>query len=1008
MAVRIYSAPAGTEPTDAEVGLLSAAAAACGRATLLVPTLDARDTCRRRLADAGAGTGIEVATPAAWVAGLWGLFGDGRRIVSAAERKLLMAQVAADADESARANAPGSVSLLAELARDCLPFALDRPRPAAAGFSAAERRLLKMLAVYEERLRGCGLIEASSAACALAEGFGSVLPACARAVAVRGVSRLPEWLLSLLDAVAGAGDVVFVLNGAQSDMVPSLEERFCCAAEELPGAEPPAPVPAFAEVGGPTARDAAQTRIIEALAADDVAVAAPDPLAAFRVLAPRLAARGIAARAEGSAPFSETRAGQMLMRLVDLLDRMETEEPGAWWPAPEIPDWIRSPFSGIGPASAHTAVAFDTSLRKTRRLTGEGLLARLDSLQSSVQNLERERADEQGRERRPIVVKSVLDALAQCRYARALQLMRDAAAAAPASAFGAAGAVAQQAELGSLQAALELFDRARQLGVSDSAACGVLGDLRVRASLAAYPDVQAGARAAAGPSVSFRSLECIADAAPASCEAVFIADASAAANPLIERESIGSIVAAKLGCAGIELAPVARQRDLFSRALQAARGAAALAYVARDDQAAECYPAVAYTELKAANEGLAPSVALPPLPAEAELFANLDPAGGAGMHVDDGPRLGEHALTRDAIPFLMPGKRRVGDRAVPRALSASQIENYLSCPYSWFIGNRVSTRRLDAEFGAIEQGNFAHDVMQRFHERLREAGLGRVRPDGAEGLSPYLQQMDAAFDEVREDHARGKYTHGKYAEEKRPRPVRGALVAIDELERNRLEAMRPAFHEVVRYESTLLPIYEPALFEYSFDKEGVTYAGHPLGGRIDRIDVAPSAGDGERFVIIDYKNRADVSSFNSPDPSMMLEPGEELAPGWLPGREQDRAPKVQALVYALAYQRLIAGSAQGAVYIGLRGPQAAGAVSDALTECEPPAFPQDKVAMFPGVKKPRSRAKHDGDMRFPDLLECVEHAIAGELARLEAGAIAPRPASDSCAYCPLTMCEKRR
>ena len=351
----------------------------------------------------------------------------------------------------------------------------------------------------------------------------------------------------------------------------------------------------------------------------------------------------------------------------------------------------------------------------------------------------------------------------------------------------------------------------------------------------------------------------------------------------------------------------------------------------------------------------------------------------------------------------------MGGEPRPRTLSASQIESYLACPYRWLVTNRVSTRRLDAGFGPIEMGNFVHDVMQRFHERLIEAGLARVTPAN---LDACLAELEIAFDETRDDHARGKHTHGRYSKATggKPQTIKGPLVATDELERNQIEAMRPKLREVVRHESDMLSIFSPALLEYAFDKEGVSYAGRPLGGRIDRIDTAPAAGAGERFVVIDYKNRASLGEFACPDPTMALDEDEQLSPAWLPGREADRAPKVQTLIYATAYARLTGGSPQGAVYFGTRGPVVKGAVAAALVESEPPAFPRDKVSGYPGVKPARGRsaAKHDGELEFGELLEQVERAIAVELDALEAGRVAPAPAQDSCGHCPLTMCARRR
>ncbi len=58
--------------------------------------------------------------------------------------------------------------------------------------------------------------------------------------------------------------------------------------------------------------------------------------------------------------------------------------------------------------------------------------------------------------------------------------------------------------------------------------------------------------------------------------------------------------------------------------------------------------------------------------------------------------------------------------------------------------------------------------------------------------------------------------------------------------------MLSKLHEVVRDEADMLSIFTPSQFEYSFDKEGVTYAGRALGGRItestrQRMPVSGSA-----------------------------------------------------------------------------------------------------------------------------------------------------------------------
>lgn len=1018
MTASVYVTNAGTALSAGEIELITGMLDAHGRVTLLVPRYDEGEVVRRNLADAGVGTGVDVVTPAAWIAGLWELFGDGRQPVGTLQRQLLMAQVLAEtqARDSGSLeplkNNPGSAKMLAEMARDFYPYALSDEVDLSV-LSRAERRSIDMLARYGTLLGGeHGLIEPSVAAVKLRVQLMSHAPACAQAVAVRGVMRLPKYLLHLLDAVACNGELGFMYNGRYGAFTRDLSAYFDVAPRRLDEHAPSAPEPSFAEVCGPTARAASYARLTVELASacpaqECVAICVPEPSALLRELGPRLAARGVSVQAENFERFADTRAGQMFFQLIDLLERMETQERSAWWPAPDIVDWIRSPFSGVGPGARHAVVALDSKLRKNRALTKEGLFAQLDSMQSRELNRERAAAEEQGRALRPVVLKETIDALDAKRFSRALHLMYEAAAAASSAAFGVEGAAAQRAELFALQSAYEVFKEARTLGISEEVALAALRELGVPTMRAYFPAAErddAGVAGQAPTRVRIMRMDGLAVHEAGSFGAVLLADVDAESYPLAERDTVSSMLAVKLGCSGISASAAACQRDRVARCLQAARNSAVLAYVSRDNAAEVRFPALAYAELRAEAEARGALDLVVGLPAEHELFANLDVLDGEGVQVDDAARSGEHVLDGELAPYVLLSQRSVGGRAVTRTLSASQVENYLACPYRWFVNSRVTTRRLDVEFGPIERGNFAHDVMQRFYERLAECGIERVTLGNAVRCH---EEMDRAFEEMREDHMRGRYTHGRYAKDERPRAIHSGLVPLDEIERNRIEAMRTMFHEVVDHDATMLSAYRPSQFEYSFDKQDITYAGRSLGGRIDRIDCAPGAGDGERFVVIDYKTGSNAAEMSCADPTMQLDDGELLAEDWLPGRDKDKSPKVQTLMYATALERMTGGSAQGAVYYGLRGPLVAGAVSSSLTECEPPAFPEDKLTSFPGVKG-RSRAKHDGTMEFSDLLTQVEHAISLELDRLQSGDVAPRPASDSCTFCPLTMCEKRR
>lgn len=1019
MPVRIYTTGAGCNLSPAEIAILRELCDRNGRAVLLVPTFDERAVCRRDLGKAGLGLGVDVETVASWTASLWGLLGDGRAIASSTERKLLMSGVLGEAAQDPGgvapfADNPGTADMLVKMAAAMLPRCLDAAGGAYpdVAFSAAERRTLGLLVRYADRLRAQGLIEACAARGQLVRALDDNVPVCASAVAVRGFSSMEVDVLDLFACIARVGEVVVLEGRDQESLADLLTMPLGASVDDFPTADPELPATAAVELAGPGAREAACTQILSQMAASGamLACATPDPYRDFLRMAPRLAAKGMSCRFAGSVPFARTRSGQMLFMLVDLLDRMNREQASSWWPAPELVEWIRSPLSGVGPARRQTVMAFDTMLRRNRRLTVADVLSQLNSIQSRELNAETACAEAQRRAARPVVAMDVVEALQQERYSRALRLMHAAAQAAPAAAFGACGLSAQMAELAALERADELLGVARSLGVDESRVLEPLRGLSVHISIACTPVRQDVADAAetGAPAVIFATVDELSRRSHASYDGVLLADMGVAEYQAKERDTVASILAQKLGCATLAIPAGERQLAQFSRALESAGSRAVLCRIARDRQGEELFAIPAFGELSMRAKRVGKAMDALSVPGEGALFANMDATSGEGLCEQAVAALGRAELLPEVRSLVMLLQRSVGGNAVPRTLSASSIENYLACPFRWFTSNRVPTRKFDCAFSPVEMGNFVHDVMQRFHERLIDCGLKRVTPDN---LDACMDEMDAAFAETREEHARGRYLYGRRAENKDARKISAPLVALDQLESYAIDAILTQLRKVVCYESTLLAIYEPALFEYAFDRENVSYAGYPLGGRIDRVDVAPDAGSGERFVVIDYKNRSVASYFKGEDPTRDLEGGEELEPGWLPGLDEDRSPHVQTLIYATALERLgqregRPRQAQGAVYFGTRRAGISGAVSASLWESE--GIPNDRPCVFPGPPKGRGKNKKEGSLEFEELLDLVEQSIAAELSRCAEGGIAPAPHRDSCSFCPVTMCEKRR
>lgn len=1043
MGVRIIGTQAAQEMLPAEVELVRAAVARCSVVTLLADGMGEKRRVERELARAGVGLGAAVTVPAFWLADRWGLYGDGRAIVSASDRRLIMADVLARAAEADRgplgANA-GTVKLLARMASELLPQAAGTAAPGAGAAPAqapsdAEACAARLLGRYRAELERRGLVEACEAAQVLC-AEPAALRGC---VVLRGVDALPAYLTDLLRAQARQGEVVFLLDAQGRAMADDLAQAFApipvareawadapervgAAAEELdeifshrlastageaagPFGEAAAPerlsvtTLSLAEIAGPTAQAHAEAELIEQAArnaaagahadgagtvsrAQRITVIAPRPDEAFCRLAPWLAARGLAAEARISRTFAETYVGEQFFSLVDIAQSLANDPAGTWWPAPALSDWLLSPLSGCSRAEAR---AFDRKLRGNRQLTAEKVMSMLQGLQARERKARRERLAASGAALEPaperaalaptdpvpptdgVACCDVVEALRRGRLLEALRLLAGAARRLGQGAFPELGPVRVQLEQQTSLRAIAFYQHAvADLRVCPEAALQALRDLRVSQPAAAAPAAPAGPCAGAPAArVRFMALSEAAAEPSASADAVVALDVDVESYPLSAREDAATALAQTLGREPVELAPAARVRRLFYRALRAARACALLARVAHDGAADDRYPAALWTEL--CSVAALPRVA--GLPGEERFTENRAPAGPARLERAHHPA--PAAITPAALPYLVLKRRDAAGDLVPRRLSASQIEGYLSCPYQWFLSSRVRPQELDAGFGPLETGNFVHDVMQRFHEELTGTPAGRVTQDN---LPEELARLRRVFEAVRAQHAQGKTR------------TSGALIPLTSSEELQLEEVWRQLRRSVTAEADLLPGFKPAFAEYAFDKLDVTYAGWPLGGRIDRIDV-DAAG---RAVVIDYKHRA-LADFRLADPTARLEPGEGLDPAWLPAH-------VQTLIYAQAVRRAFAGELEvvGALYFGTRTGSFAGAVAE--------AYAAD--GMVPGLT--RGFPGKDGALSFTDLLDHVEAAIAARLQGLARGDIAPADRPLDCRFCPAVSCERRK
>lgn len=1013
MPVRIYTTNAGTDLSDAESALLADLFARHGRAVLLAPTFAELDPCRHDAAEAGISLGIDYKTPTSWLRSLWELLGDGRGFVDNLQRQMLFSDMVArldDADLQPLSRSQGTVRMLARMARDVLPGVAGtgterccdnvcKPKPK----SDAEARVFELLCAYARGLDRRDMVEPCEAADIMAGALADNLPGCARAVCVRGVTSFTYSLLELLSAVANnGGEVVVLLAREQAAMREELAAAFdvrgvlfeiAPLGEDVGASDAAcgtAAQPAFIEVAGPHARAHAYADAIDDLVktcrGSEVDGASADPVRVLAVsarapqlfgeLASRLAARHIAAETTEFTAFSQSIAGRQFAALAGLIERMKAADEGMaskteWWPAPELTDWIYSPLSGADAASAR---GFDKNMRLSRSKTAAGVKSLLQSVQGQVRGARKAASDDNWFKNVPCVVSDVFQALWRDKPVTALKAMLAVAEALPDRALGGLdGQARRQAETALLRHAIDiLMNDARALDVSQAATVPVLDGVRTKVDKrsTAYDyetyEVDRTPRA----QVRFVSLADASVLRPGGYDAVLFADVDLDSYPLSHEEGPLATLTTELRRDGVSLEPAALLRVRFGRAMQATSGPVALARVTHDRQARECYPAAVWTELRAHAE--AAGAAKPTCVGEGDIIADFDPAAGEGLKRERVTCEAPQHLSDEAIPYLVLRRRDgEGENAplVPRLTSASQIEAYSTCPLCWFVSYRVKPQSIDAGFGNMEKGNFVHDVLEHLHARLPQEGMERVTPENLPRAQELLHEV---FDETLAEHA------GK-------RGTEGPLVPLSPVEERQVAEILPQLEGVLAYESEALAPFAPRYLEFTFNELKVEYAGWPLGGRIDRVDV-----DAEnRAVVIDYKHRTGVEEFKLADPTVRDEESGTAPiddPRWLP-------PHTQTLIYAQAMRRALDLDTRAALYFSTKGgkPALRGAASAELLEEE------RGDGRIPGLKK--GFPGEGGSMDFDVLLDRVEAGIAERLRELEAGNVAAvDPASVQAAH----------
>ena len=852
----------------------------------------------------GAAFGVRRLTAAGLVEELWELWGDGRVLVSAEERSLLAARTASTCDAAAASGAP---SVLAAFAAEHAAALADEGAVPVAELTSLQRGLVACLRSYYDELAARNLIEADEAADLLASMVeDGRLPAMGVTVCdCLDVSGGLRHLLTALGASAEGDEALAAVSCLPEDVEPGV--LIAAGAAAMPGL--------LLDEIGRAGRAGARS----------VLVVGADPAELFGVLGAPLCASGWAVALRGTAPWRATAFG----RAWECARRLEEGSPH-WLEA--ATDFAYNPFSGIAERKARD---LNGRLRKDRLLTAtdaaEILAGESDSFSALALAVRAVACGES-------VPPRILDALS--------------------SAVGAASsdALERAVERAAFDKLCGLLALAEGLGVSTCALTPLLADATLSVE---------GSSGTDGPLCEIAGAAVLDSLVPKSWDVVILADVSARTFGISESLSALDGLAETLGLPR-EPSALWRQRSRFAAAQRAARRRFVLGVSRRDERENELFPSFLLEEfasaqaragvdraLAAGDEELAlrwgrPDPArfgLPePLAASARCAGegDLPQALGAAF----APVTGCEELLRPSrgslrsLPLLRYLQRTPEGLPV---LSPSAIEQYLHCPYRWFVQSCIRPEAPDERFGPRELGNFAHEAFARFYDRLAEEGVRRVDAENIEAMVP---RFEALVNEL--------------VREQPERRGGSRLAATTREERQRVAQLKRQLVHSLRLQAQMPPGYEVVFCEHPIEvADGVDFAGVRLRGRVDRVDADAERG---RFVVIDYKGSS-----------------KDYASGLKEGDEPSVPHHVQGLIYAQALLRTDLGLAcAGALYLGYR----------AQSPKELLAGAYDGAAFDPAGLSSRSSAVA---MNFSAYLDAIEALVADRLAALSEGAIPVSP-----------------
>jgi RecB family exonuclease len=803
--------------------------------TLLLPTLPDVRRAREWLA-ADCPVGIRIDQFERYIEVLWATHGDGRRLVTQAQRTALVRRAAATAVNDLPAGSPGLVRFIADVARRLLEEPLWVFEQAEGG-SRWDEAVLDVIRTYVRMLDSAGLVEPGSAARALA----GAPPRLEGPLLVHDFADLSASQEALVLGWAEAGEKVYVtlpweegfpaaeaLGPLASRLRESADEVVECRAQPRAGDDAellrleeglfaaPEVRHGTGSVLLATAIGEEAEAVLVARHAARLAAQATDPdrvaivlrraaghMDALRVA---LAGAGVAADFDVRVPFGATAFGRALLHLV----RFQLSGERA-----QLMGYLRSPFSG---AVSDGVDALERRWRGSRETDGRRLTRAASEISRPVaEALRLARRACGDAAAGPAAWKDLGDLLLSTAHDHAaLQSAQDA-----------------EADVAAYRAMLRAI-----------AELAAIGESRASEIVAALDDVETTPFASERPGhVQVTEAHRL---RARRFDAVIVAGMTASGFSSEGAASPSADFVDRLLCAERDNAQ-ARERLLFYSVVTRARRQLVLTRQAATADGDPVRPSVFWEELLDLYRD-------PSVEEDAGIPAGAVPMESLGLASleDAAPSLapGRSALRKAAAAGIVGADERVAsairsadlDRGVLRdpevlrmlsgrsVFSATELERYAQCPYRWFYERAVRPSRIDAQVGPLEAGDLAHRVLRGVYERIEErTGAARVT---AETLAEVLALADEVF-----------------AQEAAPPKTAPALTLAEE---DTLFTTHRRVRDLLTADQEFLCGFAPVSAEMRFgddDGGGIDLGGFAVRGSIDRVDAGEPG-----LVIVDYKS----------------------------------------------------------------------------------------------------------------------------------------------------------